>query len=69
MRKRSYPRTRSTRKVQPGEELTFTFTPTEGVFSSAQLNGEDIEFGADELHIYLYNAKTSTSSAFYICQS
>ena len=34
-------------KVQPGEELTFTFTPTDGAFSGAQLNGEDIEFAAD----------------------
>ena len=34
-------------KVQPGEELTFTFTPTKGAFSGAQLNGEDIEFAAD----------------------
>ena len=33
-------------KVMPGEELTFTFTPT-GAFSGAQLNGEDIEFAAD----------------------
>ena len=34
-------------KVQPGEELTFTFTPTDGAFSGAQLNGEDIKFAAD----------------------
>ena len=34
-------------KVQPGEELTFTFTPTKGAFSGAQLNGEDIKFAAD----------------------
>ena len=34
-------------KVQPGEELTFTFTPTKDGFSGAQLNGEDIEFAAD----------------------
>ena len=34
-------------KVMPGEELTFTFTPTDGAFSGAQLNGEDIEFAAD----------------------
>ena len=31
----------------PGEELTFTFTPTKDGFSGAQLNGEDIEFAAD----------------------
>ena len=34
-------------KVQPGEELVFTFTPTKDGFSGAQLNGEDIEFAAD----------------------
>ena len=34
-------------KVMPGEELTFTFTPTKDGFSGAQLNGEDIEFAAD----------------------
>ena len=34
-------------KVMPGEELTFTFTPTDGAFSGAQLNGKDIEFAAD----------------------
>ena len=28
--------------MQPGKELTFTFTPTDGAFSGAQLNGEDI---------------------------
>ena len=26
-------------KVMPGEDLTFTFTPTDGAFASAQLNG------------------------------
>ena len=26
------------------EDLTFTFTPTDGAFASAQLNGEDIPF-------------------------
>ena len=31
-------------KVMPGEDLTFTFTPTDGAFASAQLNGEDIPF-------------------------
>lgn len=34
-------------KVLPGEALTFTFTPTEGAFSGAQLNGDDIPFEAD----------------------
>ena len=34
-------------KVQPGEELVFTFTPTKDGFSGAQLNGEDIPFEAD----------------------
>ena len=31
-------------KVMPCEDLTFTFTPTDGAFASAQLNGEDIPF-------------------------
>ena len=35
------------RRCMPGEELTFTFTPTKDAFSGAQLNGEDIEFAAD----------------------
>ena len=26
------------------QDLTFTFTPTDGAFASAQLNGEDIPF-------------------------
>ena len=35
------------REGTAGEELTFTFTPTDGALSGAQLNGEDIEFAAD----------------------
>ncbi|WP_195986268.1 glycoside hydrolase family 2 TIM barrel-domain containing protein, partial [Clostridium sp. D33t1_170424_F3] len=34
-------------KVMAGEELTLTFTPVNGPFASAQLNGEDIPFEAD----------------------
>ncbi|WP_195983937.1 glycoside hydrolase family 2 TIM barrel-domain containing protein [Clostridium sp. D33t1_170424_F3] len=34
-------------KVMAGEELTLTFTPANGPFASAQLNGEDIPFEAD----------------------
>lgn len=51
-------------KVQPGEELTFTFTPTEGVFSSAQLNGEDIKFGADGCTYTFTMPNESTSLRF-----
>ncbi|WP_082236400.1 NPCBM/NEW2 domain-containing protein [Anaeromassilibacillus senegalensis] len=34
-------------KVVPGTKLTLTFTPADGPFASAQLNGEDIPFEAD----------------------
>lgn len=34
-------------KVQPGEEITLSFTPANGPFASAKLNGEDIPFEAD----------------------
>ncbi|WP_195986267.1 discoidin domain-containing protein, partial [Clostridium sp. D33t1_170424_F3] len=34
-------------KVVPGTKLTFTFTPANGPFASAKLNGEDIPFEAD----------------------
>ena len=33
-------------KVVPGTKLTFTFTPANGPFASAKLNGEDIPFEA-----------------------
>ncbi|WP_050699308.1 beta-L-arabinofuranosidase domain-containing protein [Anaeromassilibacillus senegalensis] len=34
-------------KVVPGTKLTFTFTPANGPFASAKLNGENIPFEAD----------------------
>ena len=43
-------------KVQPGEELTFTFTPTDGAFSgsAAQRRGHRVCSG--RLHVHLHDA-------------
>ena len=48
-------------KVMPGEELTFTFTPTDGAFASAQLNGQDIPFEANGF-TYTYTMPNESAS-------
>ncbi|WP_085531065.1 beta-L-arabinofuranosidase domain-containing protein, partial [Anaeromassilibacillus sp. Marseille-P3371] len=48
-------------KVMPGEDLTFTFTPTDGAFASAQLNGEDIPFESNGF-TYTYTMPNESAS-------
>ena len=51
-------------KVLAGEKLTFTFTPVNGAFSSAKLNGEDIPFEADGCTYTLTMPNENTSLRF-----